>query len=105
MEKPGGRDPPAARSWIFLSVDPAGLTYAYGLLPHGLGLRRRSACERLIHTFVDRSVRLSLDFCDLADNQELGSVEHSLFAKGKALLATQMSQPLEHECNLVDASC
>src|SRR6185295_5866395 len=46
---------------------------------------------------------LALHFRDLTHDQELGTVEHPLFAEGQALLAAEGSESLQDQRDLVDA--
>src|SRR5258708_33617120 len=88
----GGEDAAANARWL-LHRDVDGLERR----------RRERLVQRLVDALLDRRLRLALHLGDLAHEEELGSVEHALFAERKRLLAGQEGQALEDHGDLVEA--
>src|SRR5262249_5658504 len=60
--------------------------------------------EGAVDALLDVRHRFSFHLGDLADEEELGTVEHPLLAEGEGLLARKVGEALQHHGNLVEAA-
>ena len=70
----------------------------------GALLRAEAALERRVDAGLDGHGGFTHDFRDFRDDEELGAIEHALFAEREALRLREEGEALEHISHVVDGA-